>query len=150
MPELEHKAEIALPTISVVKLNAFSLYSEQPNVAVNLRKSVFCLIGANGLGKTTFLNTLLYGVTGAIPDPERRFVSLSKYVKDASRVERISEYFEGRIAELDRSRASVSVQLNWPQTKLTLNRPLFEDGDGANLRIEPQGEEPTVFDATNT
>ena len=40
--------KIALPTIGHVDLNDFDLYSRARNVAVEIERPVFCLIGANG------------------------------------------------------------------------------------------------------
>ncbi|MCG2670114.1 AAA family ATPase [Bradyrhizobium sp. GCM10023182] len=91
--------KIGLPEIHRIKLANFDLYSLQPNADVRVDKNVFCLIGANGLGKSTFLNTLIYGLTGAIPDPSRKFSSAPEYFKEAMRSNRTEDYFSGRISE---------------------------------------------------
>ena len=142
-------AEIALPRIARVRLSSFDLYTEQPNIDIKIEKNVFCLIGANGLGKTTFLNTLLFGITGAIPDPKRKFVSIQKYVKEASRPDKVADYFEGRISEKNRSIANVSVELVWDSATIRITRPFFRDSEGAVLEIE-RDNSTERFDGTNT
>ena len=51
-----------------VKLNNFTLFSKNPSASFELTKKVLCLAGANGIGKSTLLNTLNYGLTGVVPD----------------------------------------------------------------------------------
>ena len=93
MPDAERK--ILLPTIERVSLENFDLYSNEPNASTLIERPVFCLIGANGLGKSTFLNTLNFAITGAIPDPSRKFQSAQDYFRNAARIERADDYFRG-------------------------------------------------------
>ena len=53
--------------IEKVIIRNFSLYPKN-NAVVNesINKGVYCLAGANGLGKTTFLNIINYGLTGLV------------------------------------------------------------------------------------
>src|SRR5215208_7496675 len=44
--------KISLPTIARVALANFDLYSNEPNACEDIERPVFCLIGANGLGKS--------------------------------------------------------------------------------------------------
>ncbi len=73
----------AFPIITRVHLNAFSLYSLEPNVSLSFGKGVTCLAGANGVGKSTFLATVNFGLTGAVPNPRRRLLSTGQYLRDA-------------------------------------------------------------------
>ena len=101
--------QISLPTIARVALANFDLYSNAPSVSVDIQRPVFCLIGANGLGKSTFLNTINFAITGAIPDPSRKFQSAQDYFRNAGRADRSDDYFSGRISEHSRPIASVTV-----------------------------------------
>ncbi len=52
----------------------FSLYSKDEKVlAVEeiINNGVYCLAGANGLGKTTFLNIINYGLTGLVLESKK-------------------------------------------------------------------------------
>lgn len=143
--------KIGLPQIRRVALANFDLYSLEPNAEVIIDKNVFCLIGANGLGKSTFLNTLNYGVTGAIPDPQRRFSSAPEYFKEASRSNRTADYFGGRISEEMRSVATVTVELVWPSKTLITTRSIFEGSRVTALKeISGDGTETiTAIDASD-
>jgi DNA repair exonuclease SbcCD ATPase subunit len=116
---------ISLPRITRVALENFDLFSNEPNAVVTVDRRVFCLVGANGLGKSTFLNTVNYCVTGAVPDPYRKFQSAQDYRKNAARQDRTEEYFEGRISENARPIAAVTVDLQWPSVTLSVTRELF-------------------------
>jgi len=116
---------ISLPTIKRVALANFDLYSNEPNASAEIERPVFCLIGANGLGKSTFLNTINFAITGAIPDPSRKFQSAQDYFRDTGRAGRADDYFSGRISEHARSIASVTVDLAWPTATVSVTRDLF-------------------------
>ncbi len=119
-------ARIALPSITQVCLENFDLYSHNPNTNVRIERNVFCLMGANGLGKSTFLNAVNFALTGAIPDPLRKFVSAQEYFKEASRIDRTQDYFTGRISENSRDIASITIELRWPNATITVQRMFFE------------------------
>jgi len=55
---------VRLPILQQVEFRAFSLYSNHPTQTVPVHEGVFCLAGANGLGKSTFLNAVGFGLTG--------------------------------------------------------------------------------------
>lgn len=135
MVEKSSARKITFPQIARVALENFDLYSRQPNVEVPIDRRVFCLIGANGLGKSTFLNTLNFGITGAVPDPSRKFQSAPEYFSDASRVNRTEDYFGGRISEAARPIASVTVEMSWPSKVIIVTRSIFEGSQIAQLSI---------------
>lgn len=141
--------KVGLPEIHRIKLANFDLYSLQPNADVRIDKNVFCLIGANGLGKSTFLNTLIYGLTGAIPDPSRKFSSAPEYFKEAMRSNRTEDYFSGRISEEMRSLAAVTVELAWPSTKVTVTRSLFDGPRVTSLSLKNDDSTPENINATD-
>ncbi len=149
MIESEKTLRYTLPQIRSVKFSNFDLYTEQPNVSVPINKGVFCLIGANGLGKTTFLNTLIFGLTGAVPDPARKFLSAQKYYREASRSEKTADYFEGRISEHNRSTASVTIVLEWSMAKITVTRSFFDGGEITELVIA-KGDSEEHYNSGNT
>jgi len=60
-----HGGKFSLPTIAGAKLRSFDLYTNEPNPGISVEHAVFCLIGANGLGKSTFLDTLNFAITGS-------------------------------------------------------------------------------------
>ena len=55
-----------------VIIRNFSLYKKDGQIYEidePVNDGVFCLAGANGLGKTTFLNAINYGLTGIVLAP---------------------------------------------------------------------------------
>lgn len=128
-----------LPRIHRVKLHAFSLYSLDPDVSLTLNKGVTCLAGANGIGKSTYLSTVNYALTGVVPEPSREFLSASAYWLKAK--DYTSSFFDGRISETDRDAAAVSIEFSVCDRHYFLKRGLFDVGTIAELRIVKQGDE---------
>jgi energy-coupling factor transporter ATP-binding protein EcfA2 len=128
--------KIAMPRISRIALENFDLYSNEPNLNVAVERKVFCLIGANGLGKSTFLNTINFAITGAIPDSNRKFQSAQDYYRHAVRQDRTEDYFSGRISESSRAIACATVDLAWSTTMISVTRDLFGGVGVSRLSLE--------------
>jgi ABC-type cobalamin transport system ATPase subunit len=131
--------KVSFPRIDRITLENFDLYSRDSNVDVKVEKPVFCLIGANGLGKSTFLNAINFAVTGALPDPNRKFHSAKDYYEYASRPNRVEDYFGGRISEEAREIARVSIVLSWPSRTIAVTRNLFGNVGITQLLATPKG-----------
>ncbi|MFF5536998.1 AAA family ATPase [Streptomyces cinerochromogenes] len=104
----------------------FSIYSERPTLEVDIRRGVFCLAGANGLGKSSFLAAINFGLTGIVTNPSSRnaFSSTKKFYNNSLEYSR--HYFDGRIEELDRDAAEVSLRFTIGPRRYELTRNLFE------------------------
>lgn len=124
------------PQISRVQLHAFSLYSVQPNISLQLANGVTCLAGANGIGKSTFLATLNYALTGAVPAPSRYFLSTGKYFEEA--LSFTENFFEGRVSESDRDVAAVTVEFKLGTRIYRVQRGLFDYQSVRSLHIASQ------------
>lgn len=141
-------APYCFPTITGVQLSAFDLYRHKPNVRVNIERAVFCLIGANGLGKSSFLNTLLYGLTGGIPYRARSFSSPREYAEEATRLDRRDDYYSGRLSEAAAEHAAITVELCWPNKNASVTRQLFGAGAVTTLEVrENETTSSTIFAA---
>src|SRR6185503_11903492 len=64
-------------------------------IEFNFSDGIVCLAGANGLGKSTFLQVVGYGMTGVVPKPDQKFVTVDDYYRDIRAFTR--DYFDGRI-----------------------------------------------------
>ena len=124
----------AFPRIERVSFHSFSLYSRQPNTSVEMPTGVLCMAGANGIGKSTFLNSLNYALTGAVPHPKRKLLSASAYFKDAAA--KSGEYFDGRIREQDRAAAAVTVDFTLNGKRISVTRGLFDVEDVRAFTID--------------
>lgn len=116
--------KLRLPIIKKVILKNFSIFSKAPYISTDISNGVFCLAGANGLGKSTFLLAINFGITGIVPEPSRRFLSMEKYYNDS--IQYSSKFFNGRITEKDRQLAEVTLEMMVGKFKYVITRGLFE------------------------
>ena len=140
MEDMPSEARYRLPTIDQVELSAFDLYRRKPDVQIEVKRAVFCLIGANGLGKSTYLNSLLYGLTGGIPYRMQRFSSPHEYAEEATRLDRREDYYGGRLSELAVGQAAITVRLRWPSVSVSVTRQFFGPGAVTALDIQEDGQ----------
>ncbi|MBW4706394.1 hypothetical protein KX928_01185 [Roseobacter sp. YSTF-M11] len=131
------RLKLKLPVIEKIEFTDFELYQKKPSSSVPVNKPVFCLIGANGLGKSTFLNAVLYALTGAIPVRSKGFLTMDEYAKEATRPRYVRDYFGGRLPEACRTRAAVSLTLRWPDGRIVLKRPIFKEGGQGGFEKRP-------------
>lgn len=124
--------KLTFPKVKKIVLTRFSLYSSQPVVSVDVPNGVFCLAGANGLGKSTFLSTVNYAITGIVSDP-RKFESVDEYYRYGLRF--TADYFSGRINETDRDAAEVALDLQVGNCFYQITRGMFELEELRDLKI---------------
>jgi AAA domain len=100
---------------------------------VKFDKGVFCLAGANGLGKSTFLAAVNFALTGRVSEPDRTFLSIAEYY---SHTEDFSAaYFEGRINEDDRDFAEAKLEMTVGKSTYRITRGMFEADELRHLEI---------------
>src|SRR4051812_11999293 len=117
-------AKFQLPTLERGILRDFTLYRRSNEIEVIFDRNVFCLAGANGLGKSTFVAAINFALTGRVADPERTFESTAEYynfTEDFSR-----RYFDGRISGRDRATAEVEVVFTVAGHRFRIVRGVFE------------------------
>jgi DNA repair exonuclease SbcCD ATPase subunit len=124
MSETKSVKQLRMPHLQRARLDHFSLYSSKRTIEVSFGKGAFCLAGANGLGKSTFLAAINFGLTGIVADPNRKFESVDEYYNYS--LEFADEFFDGRIGEGDRDRAQVSVDFAIGPNIFHLTRGVFE------------------------
>ncbi|MBT2653225.1 AAA family ATPase [Oceanobacillus sp. ISL-73] len=56
--------QIFLPKLIKIEVNNFSLYKQQPTFSFNFEDGISAIIGVNGIGKTTFIELILYCLVG--------------------------------------------------------------------------------------
>lgn len=123
-----------VPTLRHVDLRHFSLYSNVETVSQEMRPgTVFCLAGANGLGKSTFLAAINFGFTGIAASPSRRFENPRQYYAESMEWSR--SYFGGRIEELDRDLAEIELHFDIGDTAYRIVRSPFEPDKLRGLTI---------------
>lgn len=110
-----------------VIIRNFSLYQKKGklySVEEIINSGVYCLAGANGLGKTTFLNAINYGLTGIVLEPNREMYSPSEIVKENKIF--TEKYFAGRINKIDESAAEIEILFSSNNKYFRIIRGFFE------------------------
>ncbi|MEU1388511.1 MULTISPECIES: AAA family ATPase [unclassified Nonomuraea] len=136
-----------LPTITRVVLRNFSLYANQEIVDVDMGGGVFCLAGANGLGKSSFLAAINYCLTGVVAEPDRSFLGVKDYYEAS--LDYCKKYFDGRIADVDRSSAEVCVTFRLSSKSYTVARSFFAPKELRELQIIDSGDQILVHETAS-
>lgn len=116
--------KVRLPQLEGISLSHFSLYRNRTEIDATFGPGVFCLAGANGLGKSTFLAAISFGLTGIVADPNRKFESLKEYYSESLPYSR--NYFRGRIGEFDREAATITLKFALNAHRYELTRGMFD------------------------
>ena len=124
---------VHLPKIERLIIRHMSLYRQMPLIDVEFGDGVFCLAGANGLGKSTFLAILNFSMTGIVADPDQKFASLKEYYRHSLTFSK--EYFTGRVDELDRDLAEVTVWFSIGTSAFKITRGMFDPQGLKRLEI---------------
>jgi len=98
--------------IEKIIIRNFSLFSKNNSVIEiqeEINNGVYCLAGANGLGKTTFLNIINYGLTGLVLKPNKEVFSPAEII-DSNKAY-TKRYFNGRIKAKDYDIAEIEIHL---------------------------------------
>jgi hypothetical protein len=124
---------VGVPRPESVRLHRFSLYETAPTITAELGAGVFCVAGANGLGKSTFLAALNYGITGVVPQPGREFRGVDDYYKKVQSYS--ASFFRGRISDEDADAAQVEIVLHAGTHRYRLIRGMFNPLELRELEI---------------
>jgi ABC-type lipoprotein export system ATPase subunit len=135
-----------------VIIRNFSLYKKDRQIyEINesINDGVFCLAGANGLGKTTFLNAINYGLTGIVLAPGKEVLEPSE-IKTTNK-KYTDKYFEGRIKESEKNCAEIEMQFYVNGEYFKLCRNFFESDSLRSLEIFTQKNNTVkpLIDSTN-
>lgn len=131
---------LSLPLIGSMELQSFSLYQLRDTVDVQFANGVTSLVGANGIGKSTFLAALAYALTGTVPPPNPRFNSIAAYHSLAASY--AVRFFEGRVIEKDRDAATVRLRFQVDDYGYDLTRPIFAPDEIVALTVVgPSGQD---------
>lgn len=124
---------VRLPRPTSARLHRLSLYAKTSTVEVEFPGGVFCLAGANGLGKSTFLSAINYAITGSVPEPGREFRGVADYF---SKVRSYSAtYFRGRVDDDDAEAAQVEVELLAGENRYRIVRGMFDPQELRSLLV---------------
>jgi DNA repair exonuclease SbcCD ATPase subunit len=130
--------KLHLPRLRKATIRHLSIFSAKRVISADFGDGVFCLAGANGLGKSTFLAAINFGLTGIVSDPTRTFESVEEHYKFTQPFS--EDFFTGRVDEEDRDTAEVILEFSVGPYDYRVRRSLFESSALRDLAItEKQG-----------
>ncbi len=138
--------QLALPRPEWIELRNFTLYRRCREVRADFSNGVFCLAGANGLGKSTFLSALNFAITGVVLPPPggTRFLGADDLYQNALNYS--ANHFDGRISSADHELAEVELQMSVGQRRYTLVRGMFASEGLRSLILEEEDGTRHAFD----
>ena len=131
--------KLRLPQIEKVRLRHFSLFTANPDAEFTSNIGVVCLVGANGIGKSTLLSAINFALTGTVSDPNRPFESMEEYYKFTRNYS--SNYFRGRIEVSDEKEAEVALGFRIGLYDYEIRRGLFEPDELRGLSVRNRDTE---------
>lgn len=138
--------KLNFPILRRIRLTHFSLYTLKDNIEFNVANGILCLAGANGLGKSTFLQVVGYGLTGVVPKPTQKFVSVDDYYRDIRTFTR--EYFEGRLLPEHRDIAEIELEMSLGNKRVTITRGFVESESLRKLKVVSEDQEEVYEEAS--
>lgn len=121
------------PRLLQLSVSGVHLYNDGDTIDVDLEHPITALVGANGIGKSTLLALINFGITGIVPDETVTFQSVEEFVADTGSFAR--NYFDGRVAERHRRTATVRVKFAIGLMTFEVERGLFDGGNVRSYRI---------------
>jgi DNA repair exonuclease SbcCD ATPase subunit len=113
------------------------LYTLIDSIQFDIPEGILCLAGANGLGKSTFLQVLNYGLTGVAFKPNQKFTSVDDYCRDIMGF--TEDYFQGRISPEDKEICEIELELLIGDDRIVLRRGFVESTELRALEIHSDG-----------
>ena len=130
------ETKFGLPVLQRIDLRGFSLYTEKSEIDLEISSGVFCVVGANGLGKSTFIAAVNFGLCGRLPNPSEAFRSSSEYFQRTRTYS--SSFFEGRIGEYDRENAEIEIEFTINSDRYHIVRGAFESEELRYMSLNDQ------------
>ena len=134
--------DIYLPNIIKLELKNFSLYCEQ-SVVMDFSKPVSCLMGANGIGKSTLLNCVNFAITGRINPTNKKLKSIDTLDRGNNYY---LQYFDGRISEVDKDYASTRIVFMLGNKRIEVVRNFFPDNGILEYKLDNETQDPRNYE----
>ena len=134
--------DIYLPNIIKLELTNFSLYCEQ-SVVMDFSKPVSCLMGANGIGKSTLLNCVNFAITGRINPTNKKLKSIDTLDRGNNYY---LQYFDGRISEVDKDYASTRIVFMLGNKRIEVVRNFFPDNSILEYKLDNETQDPRNYE----
>lgn len=133
---------LQLPIPERASLHRFTLFEKTTTLNIEFGSGVFCLAGANGLGKSTFLASLNFAMTGVVAEPGREFRGVEDYYRKVRNYSR--SYFRGRIGPNDIEAAYVELGLRVGDSRYRVRRAVLEPTALLELEIRRASDDAVL------
>jgi len=149
---MESVGRYSFPRLEVIVLRDFSLFSKNGiahEINESINDGVYCLAGANGIGKTSFLTAINFGLTGIVLEPYKEIFSPKEILKNNKRY--TEDYFDGRIHARHEKTAEIEITFKINDKFYKITRGFFEWQELRKLEIykETNGKKiPQVLTST--
>lgn len=135
--------ELYLPNLKKIKVSRYTLYRQEPTFEYTFHNGTNAIVGANGIGKTTFVNMIVYCLVG-------HKKGKTKISRDVKKIEYIDEnFFSARINntidEIENMAAQVTLEYYLGETKILITRSLIKNTIESLVVNEEEIDQPTDF-----
>jgi len=116
--------QVFLPSLKWIKIEHYSLFLQQPSFEFTFLDGISSIIGGNGIGKTTFVEIIMYCLVGHRSDYS---VIGKKKKKENEKIYR--EYFRSRMKNVYPNNSSASATLCFEVNKneIIIKRSLYDN-----------------------
>lgn len=116
--------KIFLPKLIRIEVNNFSLYRQEPSFSYDFKTGINAIIGVNGIGKTTFIELIIYCLVGF-----KREYKLNKRKNEMTFEKKNQDYFSTRFDDDFDMNEQANAVLNFKveDDVFTICRSLFND-----------------------
>lgn len=128
---------IILPALTKLKLSGFDRLFRENELVVQIGSDLSILLGGNGLGKTTMLQAIIYGVAGEL-DKEIEPIKARRWG---------AEYFRGRMSSTNFASARIEVEFLLGDVAFRVERGLARS-KVTNAAVGRNGEAWKVYNET--
>lgn len=139
--------KILLPKLKRIELIDYSLYVQQPSFQFEFEDGINAIVGVNGIGKTTFIELIMYSLIGFEREYKTKNINGQKIIKSSKETNAI-DYFKSRFNKNFNSNhnAKVILEFSVGETIFKITRSLYQDEiisleiDGKDLNIQHEEE----------
>lgn len=119
--------ELYLPNLKNIKVNNYTLYQQEPTFYYKFQNGINAVVGANGIGKTTFVNIIIYCLVGH----KKKRNKITKNSKKLGYEYVDEDFFSSRINieadDIENTSAQATLEFFLGKTKVLITRSLINN-----------------------
>ncbi|MGP3610638.1 AAA family ATPase [Anoxybacteroides rupiense] len=120
--------KIYLPKLKRIKITDYSLYIQQPSFEFSFDDGINAIVGVNGIGKTTFIELIMYSLVGFRKEYKTKKINGQKKLI-GNKEKNAIEYFKSRFNPNynNNKNAQVTLEFIVGEHNFLITRSLYED-----------------------